>query len=136
MCPTRLSTPYRQKKLEWKFTNGEGPTLRAASRNAVLLLCLLILSAFARASGDRPAQSVAMDEAHEAPGIVIGFVGGLLHHKVEHYMDVADELRARYGDRIRIEIVYNGRGDRKRALRLVHKWLDSDGDGKLSDAEK
>ncbi len=68
--------------------------------------------------------------------IVIGFVGGFVHHDDTRHAEVqlAEKLRTGYSGRAHVSIFENHRGED--AYNTVMKWLDSDGNGGLSDSEK
>jgi hypothetical protein len=68
--------------------------------------------------------------------IVIGFVGGFVHHNDTRHAEVqlAERLRVGYSDRVHVSIFENHHRDD--AYNAVMKWLDSDGDGGISDSER
>jgi hypothetical protein len=68
--------------------------------------------------------------------IVIGFVGGFVHHNDTRHAEVqlADRLRLGYSDSVHVSIFENHHRDD--AYHAVMKWLDSDGNGGISDSEK
>ena len=68
--------------------------------------------------------------------IVIGFVGGFVHGDDTRHAEVqlAEKLRAGYSDRVHVRIFENHRRDD--AYDAVMKWLDSDGNGGISDSER
>lgn len=106
------------------------------SRQRIVVLVLAILLVpFAEIA--RAASPQQQDDApRQSPAILVAFIGGLLHHRVDHYQELAQRLKACYGDQIRVEIVFNGPRDKHRAMRAVSEWLDTDGDHQLSNAEK
>lgn len=67
---------------------------------------------------------------------MIGFVGGRVHHDDLRYSEVqlAQKLRAEYAGRVHVQVLENRRW--KSADRIIRKWLDTNQDGALSDAEK
>ena len=68
--------------------------------------------------------------------IVVGFVGGFVHHDDARHAEVqlVRKLRAAHKDYAHVEIFENRQ--LKKAHRNILKWLDSNHDGKLSDDEK
>jgi hypothetical protein len=68
--------------------------------------------------------------------IVIGFVGGFVHHNDTRHAEVqlAEKLRAGYTGRAHVSIFENHHRDD--AYNAVMKWLDSDGNGGISDSER
>jgi hypothetical protein len=68
--------------------------------------------------------------------IVVGFVGGLVKHNDARHPEVrfAGYLRDRYPNGVHAEVFANHEG--KEALRYVLRFLDSNGDGLLTEGEK
>jgi hypothetical protein len=68
--------------------------------------------------------------------IVIGFVGGFVHHNDTRHAEVqlAEKLRVGYSDRVHVSIFENHHRDD--AYNAVMRWLDGDGKGGISDSEK
>jgi hypothetical protein len=97
-----------------------------------LLLCLACTAFGAEKSGGAVAPVV-----HEpSPAIVIGFVGGFVHADDMRHAEVqlARKLSATYGGRIHSEIFDNHH--EQAAYLAIRRWLDTDGDGDLSNAER
>lgn len=92
---------------------------------AVLILCGTAFSATPVGHGT-PANSA----------IVIGFVGGFVRHNDARHAEVqlAEKLRTGYSDRAHVSIFENHHRDE--AYNAVMKWLDSDGNGGISDSER
>jgi hypothetical protein len=84
------------------------------------------------ATATRP--STAATAANSA--IVIGFVGGFVHHNDTRHAEVqlAEKLRTGYSGRAHVSIFENHH--REDAYNAVIKWLDSDGSGGISDSER
>lgn len=70
------------------------------------------------------------------PAVVIGFVGGFVHHDdlVHQEVQLAARLRQEYPSGVAVEMFANNAG--RRAHREILRLLDSDRDGNLSPAEK
>ena len=101
---------------------------------ARFLLTLTILSGTAYpAEATRP---VAGASSASEPAIVIGFVGGFVHSDDTRHAEVqlAEKLRSGYSGRAHVCIFENHRGED--AYNAVLKWLDSDGNGGISDSER
>jgi hypothetical protein len=92
-------------------------------RSCLLVLSILSCQAYAASPPD-------------AGVIVIGFVGGRVHHDnaVHKEVQLAAHLRSEYPTGIQAEIFENHQG--RQALAAILKLLDSDHNGTLSDAEK
>lgn len=97
---------------------------------AIVLLSLTLAAVANAADGVAP---VANDAP---PAIAIGFVGGFVHADDVRHAEVqlARKLSASYGGRVHSEIFDNHH--RKDAYRAIRRWLDTDEDGDLSDAER
>lgn len=97
---------------------------------AIVFLPLCLVFAAAAADGIAPAAS------SQAPAIAIGFVGGFVHPDDARHAEVqlARRLSATYGGRVHSEIFDNHH--RREAYRAIHRWLDADEDGDLSDGER
>ncbi|MGH9516786.1 MAG: hypothetical protein ACRD3P_14035 [Terriglobales bacterium] len=95
-----------------------------------LAVCVLCGTAFP-AIASKPVASGAANSA-----IVIGFVGGFVHHNDTRHAEVqlAEKLRAEYSDRVHVSIFENHHRDD--AYNAVMNWLDSDGSGTLSQSER
>lgn len=85
---------------------------------------------------DRLAARTDPPEAPKPPVIVIGFVGGFVHHdnSVHREVQLATRLRKDYPAGMEAEIFENHLG--REAHQEVLRFLDSDHDGILSDREK
>jgi hypothetical protein len=97
-------------------------------------LTLTVLSGTAYpADATRP---VAGASFASEPAIVIGFVGGFVHSDDTRHAEVqlAEKLRSGYSGRAHVRIFENRRGED--AYHAVLKWLDSDGNGGISDSER
>lgn len=70
------------------------------------------------------------------PAVVVGFVGGFVHHddRVHQEVQLAAHLRQVYPSGVSVEMFANHAG--RRAHREILRMLDSDGDGTLSSVEK
>ena len=101
------------------------------------LFVLVCLSAETGHATDKALQPVVASPASSStPLIVVGFVGGFVHHDDLRHSEVqlAQRLRAAHPDNFRIATF--GNGQRKAAHRTILRWLDTDEDGNLSDEEK
>jgi len=118
------------------------PGRRSPARRwaAVLLLSIFIifiyLSAGTAHAADKAVQPVASAASSATPMIVVGFVGGFVGHDDLRHSEVqlAQRLRVAHPDHLRIATFENWH--RKAAHRTILRWLDTDEDGELSDAEK
>jgi hypothetical protein len=122
--------PHAKTRLRWLPASTPTPFNACAP---VLCFCSVIVlcgSAYP-ANGAQPIAPVVI-----GPAIVIGFVGGHVHHDDLRHAEVqlADKLGAKYGKGAHIGIYENRR--QEDARRSVLTWLDNDNDGNLSDAEK
>jgi pimeloyl-ACP methyl ester carboxylesterase len=70
------------------------------------------------------------------PAVVVGFVGGFVHHddRVHQEVQLAADLRKAYPSGVTVETFANHSG--RQAHREILRLLDSDDDGTLSPAEK
>lgn len=106
---------------------------RASSRLLIAALLLMVLSSSrpARAEGGLGKQS-----GNTPSQIVIGFVGGFVHHDNRHQQPVrlAERIRESAPPNTYVQVFENRR--RKEALKTILRLLDRDGDGTLSAAEK
>lgn len=107
-----------------------GEFLRTTTR-IVLALATLSGAAYA-ANSTLPASPGGSSD----PAIVVGFVGGFVHHDDRRHAEVqlAHKLRAEYGERAHVAIFENHHLDDAHVAIL--KWLDPDGNGQISEAEK
>jgi hypothetical protein len=89
----------------------------------------------APASPAATAQLAAQQSASHAP-IVVGFVGGFVHHDDTRHAEVqlAEKLRSAYSGRLHVQIFENRH--REEARTAIFNWLDSDSDGSVSPPEK
>jgi hypothetical protein len=111
-----------------------GSTVRARLWAAVLLsLFCLSETAF---SAEKSVQPFASGGNGSAPMIVVGFVGGFVHQDDVRHSEVqlARKLRAEHSDRLRIATFENWH--RQAAHKAILRWLDTNEDGNLSEAEK
>ena len=65
---------------------------------------------------------------------MIGFEGGFWDAHVPHFYQAIDRIGLEYG--AHTAVVFNGPGDRAKAKRAIVNWLDTDGNGELSDQER
>jgi pimeloyl-ACP methyl ester carboxylesterase len=110
-----------------------------ATRIPLLLLFLLLILLLPWQivhSAESAAPPLGTGPGSSPPPIVIGFVGGFVHHDNARRSEIqlAEKLRAEYTDQVRVEVFQNRRW--KMAARVIRQWLDANHDGKLSDAEK
>ena len=103
---------------------------------ARLPVILLISSVFCGTAYSATATKPVAAEITANSAIVIGFVGGFVHHDDTRHAEVqlAEKLRTGYSGRAHVSIFENHHG--QDAYNAVIKWLDSDGSGGLSDSEK
>lgn len=99
-------------------------------------LFLLFCLACAAFAAEKSAGPVAPVVRESSPAIAIGFVGGFVHADDMRHAEVqlARKLSATYGGRIHSEIFDNHHEEA--AYLAIRRWLDTDGDGELSDAER
>ena len=104
--------------------------LRRKKWLAAMILPLWFVLPALSADGVSPVSSV------QPPAIAIGFVGGFVHPDDARHAEVqlARRLSATYGGRVHSEIFDNHH--RREAYLAIHKWLDWDHDGDLSDGER
>ncbi len=107
------------------------PSSRRYSRVPGLLFFLIFLSLSARAADLRP----QVPPAEDTP-VIVGFVGGFVHHDDARHAEVqlANRLRSEYGNRAYVNVFENR--NRESARAAVLSWLDKNGDGSLSASEK
>ena len=108
----------------------------ANRRNPYLPIAALIVSVLCGTVFPATATKPVTTGAAPNSAIVIGFVGGFVHRDDSRHAEVqlAEKLRTGYSGRAHVSIFENHRGDD--AYNAVMKWLDSDGNGGLSDSEK
>ena len=87
-------------------------------------------------AAEEPEHAVAPGVSQASPAIAIGFVGGFVHPDDMRHAEVelARRLSQLYGSRIHSAIFDNHH--RQDAYLAIHRWLDADADGDLSDAER
>ncbi len=141
--PDKESWPLSRRtwKVKKRAATAEAPPGRGLLTRpwvAALVLSILIihLSAGTAHSADKAAQPVASAASIATPMIVVGFVGGFVGHDDLRHSEVqlAQRLRATHPDHVRVATFENWH--RKAAHRAILRWLDTDEDGELSDAEK
>ena len=103
---------------------------------SIRVLCLLfpLLLVSGKASSKPPAKAAAV--LSNPPVIVIGFVGGFVHHddRVHTEVQLAEHLREEYASGIFVQTFENHRG--KDARKAVLHLLDANRDGIISPEEK
>ena len=116
-----------------------GALLGSCSRHRAVVWVLLIFinfSAKAAHSADAAAQPIASSASGSAPVIVVGFVGGFVHHDDLRHSEVqlARKLQASHPESLRVAMFQNWH--RKAAHQTILQWLDTGQDGHLTDEEK
>lgn len=131
----------RTLKIERKWADRKASSRRALAVRpwAVGLVFLSFICGCAQAalSVEMAVQPVVASPASSStPTIIVGFVGGFVHRDDLRHAEVqlAQKLRITHPDRLRIATFQNWH--RKEAHRAILRWLDTDEDGNLSDAEK
>ena len=101
-----------------------------------ITICLLSVLALSRPAWSADPAGAMINKPAPVSTIVIGFVGGFVHRDDARHSEVqlAEKLRAEYPDRTHIELFENRQ--RPQARQAIHKWLDADADGSLSDTER
>jgi hypothetical protein len=117
---------------------GASALFGACSRHGTIVWVLLILinlSAQAAHSADAEAQPASRSNA-SSPVIVIGFVGGFVHHDDLRHSEVqlAQKLQVMHPENLRVAMFQNWH--REAAYRTILQWLDTGQDGRLTDEEK
>lgn len=105
-------------------------------RKSYLPVVAFIFSVFCGTAFPATATKPVVPAAAPNSAIVIGFVGGFVHHNDTRHAEVqlAEKLRTGYSGRAHVSIFENHR--REDAYNAVMKWLDSDGNGGISDSER
>lgn len=100
------------------------------------LLAVFAVTAFCGTAFPATATKPVTAGATPNAAIVIGFVGGFVHSNDTRHAEVqlGDKLRTGYSGRAHVSIFENHR--REDAYNAVMKWLDSDGNGGISDSER
>ena len=100
-------------------------------RILVLLFCFTLISLEASSNPQSPSTDAAVPSV-----IVVGFVGGYVHHddRVHTEVQLANRLREEYSPNLAVQTFENHRG--KQAREVVLRLLDADHDGQLSSGEK
>jgi hypothetical protein len=103
------------------------------------LLALLIFISFSAEtahSADASMQPLSSSASAPAPVIVVGFVGGFVHHDDVRHSEVqlAQKLQASHPGRLRVAMFENWH--RKSAHQTILRWLDTGEDGHLTDQDK
>ena len=98
---------------------------------AALAILFAIMPALAQAEDGSPERSPA-----PAPSIVIGFVGGFVHHDNPHHgpVQLAKRIQQAHSKDVYVEVFENRH--RKNAYQRILRLLDTNHDGRLSEAEK
>ena len=98
-----------------------------------LLASILLAAGLAHAQTESPPVPTS---GPGAPPIIVGFVGGFVRHDDLRHSEaqLAERLRAAYGNRIRAAVFENRRG--KQARREILRWLDADHDGQTTGRER
>ena len=101
-----------------------------------VLLIFINFSAKPAHSADSAAQPIASSANASTPVIVVGFVGGFVHHDDLRHSEVqlARKLQASHPERLRVAMFQNWH--RKAAHQTILQWLDTGQDGHLADDEK
>jgi len=100
------------------------------------LPAVLLITAFSGTAFSATATKPITPRATANSAIVIGFVGGFVHHNDTRHAEVqlADKLRIGYSGRAHVSIFENHH--REDAYNAVMRWLDCDGSGGISDSER
>lgn len=115
---------------------GQRPLPGSKPLKILLSLTVFIISAFCGTAFSATATKPIASAAAYNSAIVIGFVGGFVHSTDSRHAEVqlAEKLRAGYSGRAHVSIFANHHRDD--AYNAVMKWLDSDGNGGVSDSER
>ena len=126
--------PVRTKP-HFSIRRRRSPATKSAKTCLLLITSFTVLILSGTAYPADVARSTAVGGSPDS-AIVIGFVGGFVHHDDTRHAEVqlAERLRAEYGSRAYIGIFENHREEE--AHTSVLKWLDTDRQGNLSDSEK
>ena len=116
-----------------------GALLGSCSRQWAVVWVLLIFINFSAKPthcADAAAQLIASSANASAPVIVVGFVGGFVHHDDLRHSEVqlARKLQASHPEHLRVAMFQNWH--RKAAHQTILQWLDTGQDGQLTDEEK
>ena len=105
-------------------------------RETYLPIVALAFSVFCGTAFSATATKPVSSATTANSAIVIGFVGGFVHRNDTRHAEVqlAEKLRTGYSDRAHVSIFENRHRDD--AYNAVMKWLDSDGNGGISDSER
>ncbi len=100
----------------------------------VLLICINFSAKDAHSADAVPQPSASGSNA--APVIVVGFVGGFVHHDDLRHSEVqlAQKLQATHPERLRVAMFQNWH--RRAAHQTILQWLDTGQGGRLTDEEK
>ena len=110
------------------------------SQIPVWAMVLLLLGWFSLAEAAHSAENAVQPMLSSGNGspttIVVGFVGGFVHRDDARHSEVqlARNLRTAYSERLRVATFQNWH--RQAAHKAILRWLDTDEDGSLSEAEK
>jgi len=101
-----------------------------------LLLIFMNFSTKAAHAADAAAQPIAPRAGSSAPVIVVGFVGGFVHHDDLRHSEVqlAQKLQSSYPEHLRVAMFQNWH--RRAAHQTILRWLNTGRDGRLTDEEK
>jgi len=101
-----------------------------------LLLIFMNFSTKAAHAADAAPQPMASGTNASAPVIVIGFVGGFVHHDDLRHSEVqlAQKLQSSYPEHLRVAMFQNWH--RRAAHQTILRWLNTGRDGRLTDEEK
>jgi hypothetical protein len=101
-----------------------------------LLLIFMNFSTKAAHSADVAPQPVASGGNASAPVIVVGFVGGFVHRDDLRHSEVqlAQKLQSSHPEHLRVAMFQNWH--RRAAHQTILRWLNTGGDGHVTDEEK